>query len=43
MTRDNTRLYGAVAAAVLLAGAGGFALSTVLNRPEAPRSEGGPP
>jgi cobalt-zinc-cadmium efflux system membrane fusion protein len=39
MTRDNTRLYGAVAAAVLLAGAGGFALSTVLNRPEAPREE----
>jgi cobalt-zinc-cadmium efflux system membrane fusion protein len=39
MTRDNTRLYGAVAAAVLLAGAGGFALSTLVNRPAAPAEE----
>ncbi|HVK42414.1 MAG TPA: efflux RND transporter periplasmic adaptor subunit [Phenylobacterium sp.] len=38
MTRDNTRLYGAVAAAVVLAGAGGFALSTMINRP-APAAE----
>jgi cobalt-zinc-cadmium efflux system membrane fusion protein len=39
MKRDDTRLYGAVAAAVLLAGVGGFALSTVINRPDAPAEE----
>ncbi|MGA0605272.1 efflux RND transporter periplasmic adaptor subunit [Phenylobacterium sp. VNQ135] len=39
MTRDNTRLYGAVAAAVLLAGAGGFALSALINRAAAPAEE----
>jgi cobalt-zinc-cadmium efflux system membrane fusion protein len=39
MKRDNTRLYGAVAAAVVLAGAGGFALSTMINRPAAPAAE----
>lgn len=39
MTRDNTRLYGAVAAAVLLAGAGGFTLSTLIARPAAPAEE----
>ncbi|MFM1959301.1 MAG: hypothetical protein RL588_818 [Pseudomonadota bacterium] len=39
MKRDDTRLYGAVAAAVVLAGAGGFALSTMINRPDAPAEE----
>ncbi|ACG77845.1 secretion protein HlyD [Phenylobacterium zucineum HLK1] len=39
MKTDDKRLYGAVAAAVVLAGVGGFALSTVINRPEAPAEE----
>ena len=39
MKRDDKRLYGAVAAAVVLAGVGGFALSTVINRPQAPAEE----
>jgi len=39
MKTDDKRLYGAVAAAVVLAGVGGFALSTVINRPEASTEE----
>lgn len=39
MKKENTRLYGAVAAAVLLAGAGGYGLSSLLNKPETPASD----
>lgn len=40
MNTNKTRLYGAVAAAALVAGVGGFGLSTLLNRPaEAPAAE----
>lgn len=39
MRQDNARLYGAVAAAVLLAGAGGFGLSTMMNRPAQPATK----
>lgn len=41
MKRDTTRLLGAVAAAALLAGVGGFGLSQLLSRDDAPAAKGG--
>lgn len=41
MNRDKTRLYGAVAAAAVLAGLGGYGLSTLLNRPAPAGAEAG--
>ncbi|MEW5683966.1 MAG: efflux RND transporter periplasmic adaptor subunit [Pseudomonadota bacterium] len=41
MNTDKARLYGAVAAAVVLAGAGGYGLSTVLNKPAPAAAEDG--
>ena len=41
MRKDNTRLFGAVAAIALVAGLGGFGLSQLLNRDEPPAAEAG--
>lgn len=41
MKRDNARLYGAVAAAAVLAGLGGYGLSMLTNRPVAEGAEAG--
>jgi cobalt-zinc-cadmium efflux system membrane fusion protein len=39
MKRDQIQLYGAVAAAVLLAGGGGFAIARFMDRPASPAAE----
>lgn len=41
MNRDKTRIYGAVAATAVLAGLGGYGLSTLLDRPTISQAEAG--